>query len=129
AAYGSEPLAAGGTWRCWAALVRRGAAVYEGRSFPEMLGGRVKTPPPAVHGGVLAIRSNPAHVEAMRLHHIQPIDLVVVNLYPFERTTARGADFDDCIENIDIGGPALIPAAATKPPPLPPTLHPTPHTL
>src|SRR5262249_59677229 len=84
----------------------------EVRGLPEMRNGRVKTVPPAVHGGVRAIRNNAAHAEAMRLHRIQPIDLVVVNLYPFERTAARGADFDDCIENIDIGGPAMIRAAA-----------------
>jgi phosphoribosylaminoimidazolecarboxamide formyltransferase / IMP cyclohydrolase len=65
-----------------------------------------------VHGGILAVRNNAAHVEAMRAHRIRPIDLVVVNLYPFEQTEARGASFDDCIENIDIGGPALIRAAA-----------------
>ena len=74
--------------------------------------GRVKTLHPAVHGGLLAIRGNPAHTEAMRAHHIRPIDLLVVNLYPFEETVARGASFDDCIENIDIGGPAMIRAAA-----------------
>ena len=80
--------------------------------FPEMMDGRVKTLHPAVHGGILAVRNNAAHVEAMRAHRIRPIDLVVVNLYPFEQTAARGASFDDCIENIDIGGPALIRAAA-----------------
>ena len=80
--------------------------------FPEMMDGRVKTLHPAVHGGLLAIRNNPAHADAMRAHHIRPIDLLVVNLYPFEETVARGASFDDCIENIDIGGPAMIRAAA-----------------
>ena len=74
--------------------------------------GRVKTLHPAVHGGLLAIRGNPAHAEAMHAHRIRPIDLLVVNLYPFEDTVARGADFDACIENIDIGGPAMIRAAA-----------------
>ena len=86
--------------------------VSELTGFPEMMDGRVKTLHPAVHGGLLAIRNNPEHMEAMRLHRIQPIDLVVVNLYPFEKALARGADFDDCIENIDIGGPAMIRAAA-----------------
>jgi phosphoribosylaminoimidazolecarboxamide formyltransferase / IMP cyclohydrolase len=86
--------------------------VSEVTGFPEMMDGRVKTLHPAVHGGVLAIRNDPAHVEAMRLHRIQPIDLVVVSLYPFEKTVARGGDFDECIENIDIGGPAMIRAAA-----------------
>src|ERR1700740_1243275 len=73
--------------------------------FPEMMDGRVKTLHPAVHGGLLAIRDNAAHTEAMRAHNIRPIDLLVVNLYPFEDTVARGADFAACIENIDIGGP------------------------
>ena len=77
-----------------------------------MMDGRVKTLHPAVHGGLLAIRDNPAHAEAMRAHHIRPIDILVVNLYPFEETVARGADFATCIENIDIGGPAMIRAAA-----------------
>ncbi len=77
-----------------------------------MMDGRVKTLHPAVHGGLLAIRGNPAHAEAMRAHGIRPIDILVVNLYPFEETVARGGDFADCIENIDIGGPAMIRAAA-----------------
>jgi phosphoribosylaminoimidazolecarboxamide formyltransferase / IMP cyclohydrolase len=80
--------------------------------YPEMMDGRVKTLHPAVHAGLLAVRGNPAHTEAMRTHRIRPIDLVVVNLYPFEATVARGAPFEDCIENIDIGGPAMIRAAA-----------------
>jgi phosphoribosylaminoimidazolecarboxamide formyltransferase/IMP cyclohydrolase len=80
--------------------------------FPEMMDGRVKTLHPAVHGGLLAVRGNPQHVEAMRTHEIRPIDILVVNLYPFEETVTRGADFADCIENIDIGGPAMIRAAA-----------------
>jgi phosphoribosylaminoimidazolecarboxamide formyltransferase/IMP cyclohydrolase len=80
--------------------------------FPEMMDGRVKTLHPAVHGGLLGIRGNAAHAEAMRKHKIQPIDLLVVNLYPFEETVARGANFADCIENIDIGGPAMIRAAS-----------------
>jgi phosphoribosylaminoimidazolecarboxamide formyltransferase/IMP cyclohydrolase len=80
--------------------------------FPEMMDGRVKTLHPAVHGGLLAIRDNPAHAEAMRTHRIRPIDLLVVNLYPFEDAVARGADFETCVENIDIGGPAMIRAAA-----------------
>src|ERR1700722_3659563 len=80
--------------------------------FPEMMDGRVKTLHPAVHGGLLAVRDNPAHAEAMRAHRIRPIDILVVNLYPFEETVARGGDFADCVENIDIGGPAMIRAAA-----------------
>src|SRR6202007_41641 len=80
--------------------------------FPEMMDGRVKTLHPAVHGGLLGIRDNAAHADAMRAHNIRPIDLLVVNLYPFEETVARGADFATSIENIDIGGPAMIRAAA-----------------
>jgi phosphoribosylaminoimidazolecarboxamide formyltransferase / IMP cyclohydrolase len=74
--------------------------------------GRVKTLHPKVHGGLLAIRGNKEHAAAMEQHHIKPIDLLVVNLYPFEATVAKGAAFDDCVENIDIGGPAMIRAAA-----------------
>ncbi|MEM7439252.1 MAG: bifunctional phosphoribosylaminoimidazolecarboxamide formyltransferase/IMP cyclohydrolase [Pseudomonadota bacterium] len=80
--------------------------------FPEMMDGRVKTLHPAVHGGLLALRENPEHVAAMKAHGIGPIDLLVVNLYPFEETVASGADYATCVENIDIGGPAMIRAAA-----------------
>ncbi|MEP2716119.1 bifunctional phosphoribosylaminoimidazolecarboxamide formyltransferase/IMP cyclohydrolase, partial [Pseudophaeobacter sp.] len=80
--------------------------------FPEMMDGRVKTLHPMVHGGLLALRGNADHVKAMEEHGIGPIDLLVVNLYPFEETVAKGADYDTCIENIDIGGPAMIRAAA-----------------
>ncbi|MCB2106482.1 MAG: bifunctional phosphoribosylaminoimidazolecarboxamide formyltransferase/IMP cyclohydrolase, partial [Rhodobacteraceae bacterium] len=72
--------------------------------FPEMLDGRVKTLHPKIHGGLLGIRGNAAHEKAMADHGIAPIDLLVVNLYPFEATVASGADFETCIENIDIGG-------------------------
>ena len=80
--------------------------------FPEMMDGRVKTLHPMVHGGLLAERSNPVHAEAMAEHGIAGIDLLVVNLYPFESTVAKGADYATCVENIDIGGPAMIRAAA-----------------
>ena len=80
--------------------------------FPEMMDGRVKTLHPRVHGGLLALRDNPEHAGAMQAHGILPIDLLVVNLYPFEATVARGADYDTAVENIDIGGPAMIRAAA-----------------
>ena len=80
--------------------------------FPEMMDGRVKTLHPKVHGGLLALRDNDEHVAAMTEHDIGAIDLLVVNLYPFEETVAKGADYDTCIENIDIGGPAMIRAAA-----------------
>src|SRR5450830_277893 len=86
--------------------------VAELTGFPEMLDGRVKTLHPKVHGALLAIRANKEHAAAMDKHGIKPIDLLVVNLYPFEATVAKGAAFDDCIENIDIGGPAMIRAAA-----------------
>ncbi|KQI69901.1 phosphoribosylaminoimidazolecarboxamide formyltransferase [Loktanella sp. 3ANDIMAR09] len=86
--------------------------VAEVTGFPEMMDGRVKTLHPVVHGGLLAVRDNDAHVAAMDEHGIGGIDLLVVNLYPFEETVAKGADYATCIENIDIGGPAMIRSAA-----------------
>lgn len=86
--------------------------VAELTGFPEMLDGRVKTLHPLVHGGLLAIRGNAHHEAQAAAHGIAPIDLLVVNLYPFEATVAKGASYDDCIENVDIGGPALIRGAA-----------------
>jgi phosphoribosylaminoimidazolecarboxamide formyltransferase/IMP cyclohydrolase len=86
--------------------------VAELTGFPEMMDGRVKTLHPKVHGGLLARRDDPTHLGAMQTHGIPPIDLLVVSLYPFEATVARGATSPECIENIDIGGPALIRAAA-----------------
>ncbi len=86
--------------------------VAEVTGFPEMMDGRVKTLHPKVHGGLLALRDDDEHLVAMAAHGIEPIDLLVVNLYPFEATVARGADYATCIENIDIGGPAMIRAAA-----------------
>ncbi|MFM2300406.1 MAG: bifunctional phosphoribosylaminoimidazolecarboxamide formyltransferase/IMP cyclohydrolase [Pseudomonadota bacterium] len=80
--------------------------------FPEMMDGRVKTLHPKVHGGLLAVRDNPEHAAAMAAHDIGAIDLVVVNLYPFEATVAKGADRDEIIENIDIGGPSMVRSAA-----------------
>src|SRR5262249_52816949 len=88
--------------------------VAEHTGFPEMMDGRLKTLHPKVHGGLLAIRGNPEHARAAEAHGIPPIDLVVVNLYPFEATAAKDAPFAECIENIDIGGPPMIPAAAKK---------------
>jgi phosphoribosylaminoimidazolecarboxamide formyltransferase / IMP cyclohydrolase len=110
--FGIELISTGGTRKELTDAGLNVTEVSDVTGFPEMMDGRVKTLHPAVHGGILAIRSNAAHVEAMRAHRIRPIDLVVVNLYPFEQTAARGASFNDCIENIDIGGPALIRAAA-----------------
>jgi phosphoribosylaminoimidazolecarboxamide formyltransferase/IMP cyclohydrolase len=86
--------------------------VSELTGFPEMMDGRVKTLHPAVHGGLLALRDHPGHARAMEAHGIGGIDLLAINLYPFEATVARGASFADAIENIDIGGPAMIRAAA-----------------
>ncbi|MEO1280815.1 MAG: bifunctional phosphoribosylaminoimidazolecarboxamide formyltransferase/IMP cyclohydrolase, partial [Pseudomonadota bacterium] len=80
--------------------------------FPEMMDGRLKTLHPRVHGGLLAIREDATHMASAKEHGIDAIDLLVVNLYPFEATVAAGKPFEDCIENIDIGGPAMIRAAA-----------------
>ena len=109
---GVELVSTGGTRK---ALADAGLAVIDVAELtgsPEMMDGRVKTLHPKVHGGLLAIRRNPDHAAAMTRHGIRPIDLLVVNLYPFEQTMAQLAPFDDCIENIDIGGPAMIRAAA-----------------
>jgi phosphoribosylaminoimidazolecarboxamide formyltransferase/IMP cyclohydrolase len=109
---GVELISTGGTA---AALSRAGLTVVDVAQitgFPEMMDGRVKTLHPRLHGGLLAIRSDPAHQAAMIANDIAPIDLLVVNLYPFEATLRRNASFEDRIENIDIGGPALIRAAA-----------------
>jgi len=107
-----EILSTGGTAK---ALRDAGIAVREvsdHTGFPEIMDGRVKTLHPKIHGGILAVRGDDAHERAMREQGIAPIDLVAVNLYPFEATVAKGADFATSIENIDIGGPALIRAAA-----------------
>ncbi len=109
---GVEILSTGGTAK---ALSDAGVAVTEVSDytgFPEMMDGRVKTLHPKVHGGILAVRGDAAHEGAMAEHGISAIDLLCVNLYPFEETVAKGADFATCIENIDIGGPAMIRSAA-----------------
>src|ERR1700732_1583844 len=110
--HGIELVSTGGTRKTLSDAGLTVLDVGELTGFPEMMDGRVKTLHPAVHGGLLAIRGNAAHAEAMRAHNIRPIDRLVVNLYPFEDTVARGGDFAACIENIDIGGPAMIRAAA-----------------
>ncbi len=112
AAHGIELVSTGGTRKALSDAGLTVLDVSDLTGFPEMMDGRVKTLHPAVHGGLLAVRDDPQHAEAMRAHHIRPIDILVVNLYPFEDTVARGAGFADCIENIDIGGPAMIRAAA-----------------
>jgi phosphoribosylaminoimidazolecarboxamide formyltransferase/IMP cyclohydrolase len=110
--FGIDLVSTGGTRKTLSDAGLKVLDVSDVTGFPEMMDGRVKTLHPAVHGGLLAIRHNPDHVESMRAHHIRAIDILVVNLYPFEETVARGGDFADCIENIDIGGPAMIRAAA-----------------
>jgi phosphoribosylaminoimidazolecarboxamide formyltransferase / IMP cyclohydrolase len=112
AGYGIELVSTGGTRRALGDAGLAALDVSELTGFPEMMDGRVKTLHPAVHGGLLAVRDNRDHAAAMLKHGIRPIDLLVVNLYPFESTVAQGADFATCIENIDIGGPAMIRAAA-----------------
>ncbi|MFC3614705.1 bifunctional phosphoribosylaminoimidazolecarboxamide formyltransferase/IMP cyclohydrolase [Lutimaribacter marinistellae] len=109
---GVELLSTGGTAKTLREAGLEVRDVSEVTGFPEMMDGRVKTLHPMVHGGLLALRDNDAHVAAMNEHGIGPIDLLVVNLYPFEETVAKGAEYATCIENIDIGGPAMIRAAA-----------------
>ncbi|MBR0644051.1 bifunctional phosphoribosylaminoimidazolecarboxamide formyltransferase/IMP cyclohydrolase [Plastoroseomonas hellenica] len=112
AARGVEVLSTGGTAK---ALREAGVPVKdvsEHTGFPEILDGRVKTLVPQVHGGILGRRDLADHLAQMDQHGIAPIDLVAVNLYPFEATVAKGAGFEECIENIDIGGPAMIRSAA-----------------
>jgi phosphoribosylaminoimidazolecarboxamide formyltransferase/IMP cyclohydrolase len=110
--HGVELVSTGGTAKAIAGVGLPVRDVSELTGFPEMMDGRVKTLHPKVHGGLLAIRDNAEHAQAMQAHGIAPIDLLVVNLYPFEATVDRAADFEQCIENIDIGGPAMIRAAA-----------------
>ena len=107
-----EILSTGGTAK---ALREAGITVKdvsEHTGFPEIMDGRVKTLHPKIHGGLLAVRDNNNHASAMKAYDIASIDLVVINLYPFEATVAKGAGFDECIENIDIGGPSMVRSAA-----------------
>jgi phosphoribosylaminoimidazolecarboxamide formyltransferase/IMP cyclohydrolase len=112
ARHGVEIVSTGGT----AAKIRESGAevrdISDLTGFPEMMDGRVKTLHPKVHGGLLGVRDNPEHAAAMAEHDIAPIDLVVVNLYPFLDTVMSGADRDTIIENIDIGGPSMVRSAA-----------------
>jgi phosphoribosylaminoimidazolecarboxamide formyltransferase/IMP cyclohydrolase len=112
AAAGVELISTGGTARTLAEAGLRVQEVASVTGFPEIMDGRVKTLHPAIHGGLLARRDSAEHLAAMRAHGIAGIDLLVVNLYPFEATLAKGADFATCVENIDIGGPAMTRAAA-----------------
>ena len=110
---GVEIISTGGTMKA-----RREAGVpvtyvSDVTGFPEIMDGRVKTLNPKIHGAILAVRSNPEHMEALAEHNITPIDLVVVNLYPFRETIAKpGVTEAEAIENIDIGGPAMVRASA-----------------
>lgn len=111
--FGVEILSTGGTAR----VIREGGVTVKEISdytgFPEMMDGRVKTLHPRVHGGLLGLRDNPDHMKVMAKYGIQPIDLVVVNLYRFEKTVAKkGASLEEAIENIDIGGPAMLRSSA-----------------
>jgi phosphoribosylaminoimidazolecarboxamide formyltransferase/IMP cyclohydrolase len=112
ASHGVELVSTGGTAKALRDAGLHVRDISDLTGFPEMMDGRVKTLHPKVHGGLLAVRDNPAHVAAMAAHDIGPIDLVVVNLYPFVQTVSKGADRDTIIENIDIGGPSMIRSAA-----------------
>ena len=113
ARYDVEILSTGGTAKMLREAGLTVKDVSEFTGFPEMLDGRVKTLHPKVHGGLLGMRSNPEHVAKMKEHGIEQIDMVVVNLYPFEATVAKaGCTLEDAIENIDIGGPTMLRSAA-----------------
>ena len=112
AARGVEILSTGGSAKALRDAGVKVVEVSDHTGFPEIMDGRVKTLVPQIHGGILGRRDVPEHMAQMQAHGIAPIDLVAVNLYPFEATVAKGAAYEDCVENIDIGGPALIRAAA-----------------
>lgn len=112
AAQGVELISTGGTSGMLRTAGLKVRDVSDVTGFPEMMDGRVKTLHPNVHGALLALRDDDEHLLAMAAHGIEPIDLLIVNLYPFEETVAKGADHETCIENIDIGGPAMIRAAS-----------------
>jgi phosphoribosylaminoimidazolecarboxamide formyltransferase/IMP cyclohydrolase len=109
---GIELVSTGGTAKALREAGLEVKDVSELTGFPEMMDGRVKTLHPKVHGALLAVRDDPAHAAAMDEHDIEAIDLVIVNLYPFEATVARGAERDEVIENIDVGGPSMVRSAA-----------------
>src|SRR5205814_8393126 len=111
--FGIELISTGGTAKFLRELGLPVTDVSDVTGFPEMLDGRVKTLHPKVHGGLLGVRDNPEHLAAMTEHGIEPIDLVCINLYPFEQTIAKAnVTFEEAIENIDIGGPSMIRSAA-----------------
>jgi phosphoribosylaminoimidazolecarboxamide formyltransferase/IMP cyclohydrolase len=109
---GVELISTGGTAKVIAAAGIAVRDVSDVTGFPEIMDGRVKTLHPAIHGGLLGVRDDPDHAQAMHVHSIDPIDLVVVNLYPFEEVRFSGGDYPSVVENIDIGGPAMVRAAA-----------------
>ena len=110
---GIEIISTGGTMRTLKEAGVPVMAVQDVTGFPEMMDGRVKTLHPKIHGAILAVRDNPSHVQDMKDHCITPIDLVVVNLYPFQQTIAKpGVTLAEAIENIDIGGPCMVRASA-----------------
>src|SRR6201982_1154238 len=109
---GIELISTGGTREALADAGLPVLEISELTGFPEMMDGRVKTLHPKVHGGILAVRDNAEHVAAMEAHEIGAIDLLVVNLYPFVQTVAKGGTRDEIIENIDIGGPSMVRSAA-----------------
>src|SRR3954471_13470541 len=111
--FGVEILSTGGTAKALRDAGVEVRDVSDVTGFPEMLDGRVKTLHPRIHGGILAVRDNPEHARALEEHQIGPIDLVVVNLYPFEQTVAReGVTLEEAVEQIDIGGPSMVRSAA-----------------
>src|SRR5438094_1596318 len=110
--HGVEIVSTGGTAAKLREIGAQPRDISELTGFPEMMDGRVKTLHPKVHGGLLGVRDNPEHTAAMDEHGIAPIDLVVVNLYPFLKTVMSGADRDTIIENIDIGGPSMVRSSA-----------------
>ena len=111
--FGAEIISTGGTAKVIAEAGVPVTPIDEVTNFPEMMDGRVKTLNPKIHGAILAVRDNPEHVKAMKEHDIKPIDLVVVNLYPFQQTIAKpDVTLAEAIENIDIGGPCMVRASA-----------------
>src|SRR5207253_2384829 len=111
--FGVELISTGGTAKFLRDAGLPVTDVSQVTGFPEMMDGRVKTLHPKIHGGLLALRDNPEHLAAMQQHDIRPIDLVCINLYPFEKTIAKpDVTFEEAIENIDIGGPSMIRSAA-----------------
>ena len=109
---GVEILSTGSTAKTLRAAGVKVTSVEDYIGFPEMLGGRVKTLHPRIHGGILADQSNPEHLAQLLEQDIAPFDLIVINLYPFTQTISSGAEFSECIEQIDIGGPSMLRGAA-----------------